>query len=317
MWLIRSEEETDERFGKHPEKRTIEELIENCVIIVDKHSGPTSHQITHWIKQIFNVKKTDHSGTLDPKVTGVLPVALENATKVMPALTHLDKEYVGIMHLHKDVPLDVLRETASQFVGKIKQVPPVRAAVKRAPRERTIYFFDILELKGRSALFHVGCEAGTYIRKLIHDMGLKIGGAHMKELRRIKVGDFTEDKAHSLLEIKDAYERWKEGKKRELKKILIPVEHAVLHLKKVFVKDTAIYPITNGAPVFVGGITRIEEGIIRGELVGIFSLKSELIALGIARMTSEEMHKRKRGIAVRTDRVIMKKGTYPDFRKVK
>ncbi|MEM5766489.1 MAG: tRNA pseudouridine synthase A [Candidatus Aenigmatarchaeota archaeon] len=65
MWLIKAEEETDERFGKRPEERTIEELIKNSVIICDKHSGPTSHQITDWIKKIFEVKKAGHAGTLE------------------------------------------------------------------------------------------------------------------------------------------------------------------------------------------------------------------------------------------------------------
>lgn len=251
-------------------------------------------------------------------MTGVLPVALQNATKVMPALMHLNKEYVGIMYLHKDMPIEIVREVSLKFVGKIKQVPPVRSAVKRVVREKTIYFFDILEKDGKNVLFHVGCEAGVYIRKLIWDMGLKIGcKAHMKELRRIKVGNFSEDDAHPLVKIKDAYEFWKEnGNEKELRKILIPVEDAVTHLKKVFVKDSAVYPITNGAPLYVGGITRIQRGIKPGELIGIFSLKGELIALAIAKMSSEEMYERKRGIAARTDRVIMKKGTYPDFRKL-
>jgi H/ACA ribonucleoprotein complex subunit 4 len=215
------------------------------------------------------------------------------------------------------VPEELLRETLTNFVGKIKQIPPLRAAVVRKPRERTIYFFDLLEMEGRDVLFHLGCEAGTYVRKLCHDVGKALGvGAHMKELRRIKVGEFSEEQAHSLLEIKDAYELWKRGNEKLLRKILISVEDAVFHVKKIFVKDSAIWPITNGAPVFVGGITRIQKGIQKGELIAIFSLKNELIALGIAKMRSKEMFERKRGVAVRTDRVIMKKGTYPDFRKL-
>ena len=312
MWLIKSEEETDERFGKWPEQRSIEERIENSILIVDKHAGPTSHQITFWIKQIFGVKKAGHAGTLDPKVTGVLLVALQNATKIMPALMGLDKEYVGIMHLHKEVPEEILRDAVKKFIGKIRQIPPKKAAVARREREKMVYFFDILEIEGRNVLFHVGCEAGTYIRKLCDDIGksLKVG-AHMAELRRIKVGNFGEEKANSLVKIKDAYENWKEGEENELKKILINVEDAIAHVKKVFVKDTAIYSITNGAPLYVGGITRIQKGILPGELIAIFSLKNELVALAIAKMSSEEMFKAKRGVAARTDRVIMKKGTYP------
>ena len=87
MWLIKSEEETDPEYGKSPNQRTLKELINSAVIIADKHSGPTSHQVTAWVRDIFNVKNCGHSGTLDPSVTGVLPVALENATKTMPVLT--------------------------------------------------------------------------------------------------------------------------------------------------------------------------------------------------------------------------------------
>jgi len=312
MWLVKSEEEANPEYGKRPEDRTIEEQIKNSVIIVDKHSGPTSTQITEWIKSIFKVKKVGHSGTLDPKVTGVLPVAMENATKAMPVLMGLDKEYVGVMHIHKEVPEEVLREAVAKFTGKIKQLPPVKSAVVRKEREREIYFFDILEIEGKDVLFKVGCEAGTYVRKLCHDLGEALNvGAHMTELRRVKVGNFTENQTHSLLEIKDAYEFWKEGKEKSLKEILIPVEHAILHVKKVFVSDSVIDPICHGSPLYVPGITRIQEGIEKGEVVAIYSLKDELIALGTASMTSEEMFKAEKGTAVKTDRVFIEIGIYP------
>jgi len=315
MWLIKAEEETDEAYGKRPDERSVEEQIVNSVVIVDKHAGPTSHQITAWVKDIFGVKKAGHAGTLDPAVTGVLPVALANATKAMPVLMGLDKEYVGVMHLHKEVDEQKLRKAATRFVGKIKQVPPVKAAVARRERVREIYFFDILELQDKDVLFRVGCQAGTYIRKLCHDFGRALGtGAHMTELRRVKAGNFTEQQSHSLLEIKDAYEFWRDGDASKLKEILIPIEHAILHVKRVFVKDSAISAICNGSPLYASGITRIQTGIRKGETVAIYSLKEELIALGIAKMTSEEMHKAKRGTAVRTDRVFMSRGTYPEIK---
>jgi len=314
MWLIKSEEETDPRHGKSPKDRTMEELIKSSVIILDKQPGPTSHQISFWVKEIFNLKKVAHTGTLDPAVTGVLPILLENSVKAAPVMMGIDKEYVGVMHLHKEVPEDILKETILNFIGKIIQVPPVKSAVARRPREREIYFFDILDIEGKDILFKVGCEAGTYIRKLIHDLGQRLQvGAHMSELRRTKVGNFNEENSHSLLEVKDAYEFWKDGDEKPLREILIPIEYAILHVKRVFVKDSAIDAITNGAPVYPTGIVRIQEGIIRGETVVVYSLKEELIALGIAKMTSEEMFSKKKGNAIRTDRVLMAKGTYPKF----
>ncbi len=315
MWLIKVEDEdTNPNYGKRPEDRSIEEAIQNSVVIVDKHSGPTSHQVTGWLKEMFGVKKAGHAGTLDPKVTGVLPVALANAVKAISVLMGLDKEYVGVMHLHKDMDIDILRKTiAEKFVGEIVQIPPKKAAVARRPRKKKIYFFDILEKDGKDVLFHVKCEAGTYIRKLVWDLGKTLGiGAHMTELRRIKVGNFSEDQAYSLVRIRDAYEIWKEsGEEKLLREILIPVEYAILHVKRVFVKDSAIHNIANGAPVYISGLVRIQKGIVPGETIAIFSLKNELIALGIAKMSSEEMFKRKRGLAIRTDRVFISKDVYP------
>lgn len=313
MWLVKSEENTNPNFGKSPNERTIEELIDSSIIIVDKHAGPTSHQITAWMREIFDVKNGGHSGTLDPNVTGVLPVALQNATKVMSALTGLRKEYVGVMHLHKEVPEDVVKDAINEkFIGKIRQRPPVKSAVARVERGREIYFFDILEVEGKDVLFKVVCEAGTYIRKLIHDLGQKLGvGAHMSELRRTKVGDFTEEQAHSLVEVKDTFEFWKENNdETNLRKILIPVEDAIANVKRISIKDSAAENICNGAPLYVNGVSRIQEGIVEGEVIGIFSLKGELIALGIARMNSEETVKRKKGMVARTDRVLMRKGVY-------
>ena len=314
-WLVKSESETDESYGKRPSERSIEELIGSCVVVVDKHSGPTSHQVTAWVGGIFDAGKTGHAGTLDPAVTGVLPVALGDATKAMPVLMGIDKEYVGVMRLHKKVDEQALRKTVVGFVGKIKQTPPVKSAVARKPREREIYFFDVAEISedGRNVLFHVRCEAGTYIRKLCHDVGAEMGvGAHMTELRRTKAGNFTEDQAVPLVEIKDAYEFWKEnGDENALRKLLIPTEYAILHVKRIFVKDSAVDAITHGSPLYAAGAARVQKGIVRGDTVAVYTLKDELVALGISRKTSDEIVKAKRGVVVRTDRVFMERGVYP------
>lgn len=314
-WLYKHEAETDERFGKRPNDRTIEELVSSCVINVDKHSGPTSHQVTAWAAKILEEKKSGHAGTLDPAVTGVLPIALGNATKAMPVLMGIDKEYIGVLRLHKEVPEGLLREAFSKFVGTITQTPPIKSAVSRRPRDRDIYQLDILEISDdrRDVLFHTRCQAGTYIRKLCHDIGQALGvGGHMTELRRIRAGNFHEKDAVPLVDIKDAHVFWKEdGEQKALRKILTPVEYAILHVKRVFIKDSTIHAITNGAPLYAAGISRIQKGIVRGETIAMYSLKDELVALGISKMTSEEMLNAKRGTAARTDRVLIDKGVYP------
>src|SRR3989344_2057146 len=163
----------------------LQKLLNFSIINIDKPSGPTSFSVSNFIKTSLNLNKTSHFGTLDPQVTGVLPVALGKACRLNETFMHRDKEYVGIMRIHQDVSLDILKEKINNFIGKITQLPPVRSRVKRAPREREVKSFDILEKKGKDILFKTKVQAGTYIRKLIHDIGLQIGGAHMLELRRV------------------------------------------------------------------------------------------------------------------------------------
>ncbi len=218
------------------------------------------------------------------------------------------------MKLHGDVPREKLEEVFSEFVGKIYQKPPLRSSVKRVVRVKTIYYLKILEVSGRYVLFRVGCEAGTYIRKLCHDIGEVLGvGAHMKELRRTRVGPLKEDETLvTLHDVLDAYKFWiEEGDERWIRKVIMPMERAIEHIPKVVIRDTAVDAICNGATLAVPGILRIETGIKRGDLVAIMTQKGELVALGKALMTSEEMYERERGLAVKPVRVIMERGTYP------
>ena len=312
-FLTKSEEISNLKYGSYPGSRSIEELIKNGLVILDKWSGPTSHDVSATIKKIFNLKKTAHSGTLDPKVTGILPITLENACKVMPALQKLDKEYVGIMHLHQDVSDDELTRVIKRFVGKITQKPPVRSAVARKERTRKIYSFRLLDRKSNDIAFQVTCEAGTYIRKLVDSIGKQVGGAHMKELRRIRVGRFDESLAVRAQDLADAYHYWKENKDESLRDFILPVEAAVEHLSHVIIKDSAVHAVVNGSPLYTGGISRIQKNIKFGDLIAILSLKGELIALAKAVMTSEAMLKKK-GLAAKTDRVIMSKGIYPKMK---
>lgn len=249
----------------------------------------------------------------NPRVTGVLVIALQNATKIMPALMGLDKEYVALMQLHTNVSNSELRETVTSYTGEIIQKPPKKSSVKRVEREREIYEMEILERENKNVLLRIKCEAGTYIRKLVHDMGQLIGGAHLKELRRTSTGSFTEDMTIKLQDLKDSYVFWKENSiETELRKMILPVEAGVEHLKKVLIKDTAIDAVTHGAPLGAGGISKVEKGIKKGTLVGLMSLKGELVALGEANLTSEEMIGKKKGMAVSLKRVVMDKHVYPE-----
>ncbi|MEM0473707.1 MAG: RNA-guided pseudouridylation complex pseudouridine synthase subunit Cbf5, partial [Zestosphaera sp.] len=109
-------------------------------------------------------------------------------------LMQSSKEYVAVMQLHKEVTAETLKEVVSLFKGKIYQKPPVRSSVKRTLRVREVLDIEVLEYEYPYVLLRVSCEHGTYVRKLIHDMGDILGiGAHMRELRRIRAGPFKED----------------------------------------------------------------------------------------------------------------------------
>ncbi|MBI5061345.1 MAG: RNA-guided pseudouridylation complex pseudouridine synthase subunit Cbf5 [Candidatus Aenigmarchaeota archaeon] len=230
----------------------------------------------------------------NPGVSGVLPICLEDACKAIPALQGLDKKYVGVMRLHKDVDDITLHAAVKKFIGVIKQKPPVKSAVARKEREREVYSMEILDRKGRDVCVSVHCQAGTYIRKLFDDIGRLIGGAHMKELRRVAVGNFTENDAHKIQDVAQAYSAWKNGSE-EIRKIVLPIERAVVHLKKITVKESAVRSVANGSPVYVNGVAKMDSGISKDELIAVFS-GDELIAL--ARFAGEK------GMVAKTDRVI-------------
>ncbi|NCS71489.1 MAG: RNA-guided pseudouridylation complex pseudouridine synthase subunit Cbf5, partial [Candidatus Aenigmarchaeota archaeon] len=168
--------------------RPIEELIRFTVININKPSGPLSKYIDEKIGKIFQAKKIGHAGTIDPKASGVLVIALNEAVKILKILMKADKEYEGIMHLHNDIEKEKIEQAIKKkFIGKITQIPPVHSRVARKPRQRQVYSFDILEKNGKDVSFRIKVEAGTYIRKICFDLGQELGvGAHMKFLKRTK-----------------------------------------------------------------------------------------------------------------------------------
>ncbi len=156
---------------KHKGRYTIKdiklnELLEFGIINLDKPSNYTSFQAAEIAAKLLGVGKFSHFGTLDPKVTGVLPVALNRACKLTGWFMKKNKTYVGVMKIHKPIDEIRLRQEMNKFVGKIMQMPPIKSRVKRQEREREIYSWEILEKEGRDVLFKVECEAGTYVRKL-------------------------------------------------------------------------------------------------------------------------------------------------------
>jgi len=312
--IVKVETSPDERYGCPPGERDLATHLRLGIVNLDKPAGPTSHEVASWVKSILGAEKSGHGGTLDPGVTGVLPVALDDATKAVQALLPSGKEYIALMRVHGDVKPSVLKQTIEEFQGDILQKPPVRSAVRRRVRKRTIYYLHLLEFKGREVLLQVGCEAGTYIRKLCHDMGVALMcGAHMAELRRTRAGPFVEGESQvTLHDLLDAYVFWKEdGREDLLRKAVLPVEHAVGNLPKLTILDTAVSAVAHGAPLALPGVANLQTGIAENDLVALMSLKGELVAIGKATMDSDRMAQGRKGICVKIERVFISRSAYP------
>ena len=247
-----------------------------------------------------------------------MPLAINSATKALAELLVGGKEYIALMHVHKDFELDDLNKTLKQFTGVISQLPPVRSNVKRQYRDREIYYLDVLEIEGNDVLFKVGVQSGTYIRKLISDIGEKLGtGAHMIELRRTKVSTLSEKSGLvTLQDLDDAvYFHQNEKDDRLLKKCIQNIEDALDFMPKVIVSDEAVDTVAHGSPVAVPGIVKMNN-FEKNDRVFISTLKGELIALGNAVMTPTEIMHAKGGIAIKNDSVVMRIGTYPVYKKI-
>ncbi|MFX0007291.1 MAG: RNA-guided pseudouridylation complex pseudouridine synthase subunit Cbf5 [Promethearchaeota archaeon] len=318
--LIKSQDNTHPNYGCEPEKRSIQSLLDYGVINLDKPSGPTSHEVVSWVRKILNISNAGHGGTLDPKVTGILPCALGNATRALSALLNAGKEYFGVMYLHNPEKKQRIEKIFKLFTGKIYQRPPLKSSVVRRLRIREIYYSKVIEVDNNHILFRIGCEAGTYVRKFCFDLGEALcSGAHMLELRRTRVGNFKEtDNLISLQNLKDAYTIYQiEGNEYYLRKIIFPMERMVSHLPKIYVRDTAVDALCHGADLASAGICYIDARIKKNMLVAFMTLKKELIGFGTALKDAMEMFKAKSGILAKTNKIFMKRGIYPHWKEKK
>lgn len=218
------------------------------------------------------------------------------------------------MKLHSQVTEDKVKNVLEEFQGTIYQRPPVRSSVKRRLRTRRIYYIDFFEMEGRNVLFKVGCEAGTYIRKLCYDVGEVLGcGAHMQELRRTRVGPFVEDKSLvTLHDISFLYSQWQETKDESmLRKFVYPMEKALELMPKLYVRDSAVDALCHGAHLAAPGVLSLDEGIRIEDDVAVFTQKGEAVTLSKAVVSSENILKMDHGFVAKTQRVLMPRGLYP------
>jgi len=282
----------------------------NGFLIIDKPAGITSHDVVAIVRRILKQKKVGHTGTLDPFATGVLPVALGDATKIIPYLDESVKEYRAIMRLgistdSQDLTGKIVQqkdegsiteahvlEAFAAVTGSISQVPPMFSAVKqggvplyklarlgeeveRTPRQIIIHSISLNHFQLPFVTFTVRCSRGTYVRTLANDLGDSLGcGAHLVELRRTRSGSFTEDMARTLECLQTLFD---EG---QLAGILISPLQALAHLPTVTLTETGVKNVGFGrSPSGADFETYPEKGIQEGQTVCLVH-GDKLLAIG-------------------------------------
>ena len=304
--------------GHTPLRRPLAEHLRYGCVNLDKPANPSSHEVVAWIKRILRVDKTGHSGTLDPKVTGNLIVCLERATRLVKAQQGAGKEYVCVARLHGKVAggaADVSR-ALQRLTGALFQRPPLISAVKRQLRVRTVYTSKLIEYDDdrHLAVFHVSCEAGTYIRTLCVHLGLLLGvGGHMQELRRVRSGIMGErDNMVTMHDLLDA--QWLMDSSKDeayLRRTVMPLEVLLTNYKRIVVKDSAVNALCYGAKLMIPGLLRFQDGLESGDECVLITTKGEAVAMGIAEMNAASMASCDHGCVARVKRVIMDRDVYP------
>lgn len=309
-----SESVTDDRYGHYLYERPIHILFDYGLILIDKPSGPTSHEVASWVKKILNIEKSGHSGTLDPGATGLLPMGLGESTKALSILLLGPKEYYTIARIHSNFDKYILEKVLLEFHGEIYQRPPQRSSVKRMTRIRKIHEIEYVEGNDKLILLRILCQAGTYIRKLIYDIGEILGsGATMVELRRTRVSHFFErDGLIKLHDLYNAFHLYNEKNDEEnLRKVIKPIEICFKDLPTVVIRDTAVDALCHGAQLAIPGISELSPSIQKDDLVAIYTLKGEIVGLAQSLMNINEIVSNKNGISFTMNRLIMKPNTYP------
>lgn len=263
-----------------PSERSPAELLEFGVVNLDKPPGPSAHQVAAWVRDLCEVEQAAHAGTLDPKVTGCLPMLTGSATRLSQVFLEGSKEYVSVLELHETAPADI-ESVVAEFEAPLYQKPPRKSAVSRKLRVREIYDLDVLEVQDRKALLRIRCESGTYIRKLCHDIGLALGtGAHMGHLRRTATDPFDDTDLVTLHDLSDALARWREADEDDwLREIVRPAEAALAHLPSVTIAPNAAEQVAQGAQVYAPGVIEAEEAE-QDQLVACHTPNGAAVCLG-------------------------------------
>ncbi len=276
------------------------------VLVINKHAGPTSHDIVNKIRRLYGTKKVGHTGTLDPMEEGVLVVLIGRAAKAAEYLATDSKKYRATLRLGletdtQDVTGEVMKtfdgelpsaetvaEACREFVGKISQVPPMYSALKvggkklldlarqgitveRQARPVEIFSLDCKPINERDYTLDVHCSGGTYIRTLCADIGEKLScGGVMATLCRTETGGFPIEKSHTVEQLEDMTEK-------ERFSLLIPAEALFASLGEVRLPAFYEKLCRSGCEIYQ---KKIKTDFALGERVRICGEKGDFFALG-------------------------------------
>ena len=282
------------------------------VLVVDKPTGVTSHDVVQQLRRILGTRRIGHTGTLDPAASGVLLACVGKGTKVARFLAGHDKEYQAVVKLgatsdtydaegeiresreKSRVSPERIRTAVDSFKGEIWQLPPLHSAIKhkgkrlyqyarerkevtRTKRRVKIKDISITEMKQPYLELKVSCSKGTYVRSLAHDLGQKLGcGAYLFSLRRTRVGPFKLKDALVLETIADL------ERESKINQVLISIERALAHLPSVTVREESVAKVRNGDRLVSSSVFSADQNIRAGQTVSLKDGRGEIIALGRA-----------------------------------
>jgi tRNA pseudouridine55 synthase len=274
----------------------------NGVIVVDKPSGWTSHDVVAKMRNLLGERSIGHLGTLDPMATGVLPLVIGKMTRLCRFYEHSEKAYEGTIRLgfatdtydaegdaagppqKVKVTLEEIRVSALDFVGKLQQVPPPFSAkkIKGVPAyklarkkqdvelkavEVEVKEFTILGLQGDLAAFRSRVSSGTYVRSLAHELGQKLGcGAHLSSLRRTSVAEFLIEDAHTLEQVADAVSHTR------LEELMVHPRRVLPEIPSVTADEETVGRIRHGRAINLAEFSK-------SKWVKVFAGQSDLICL--------------------------------------
>nr|WP_276938253.1 tRNA pseudouridine(55) synthase TruB [Helcococcus sueciensis] len=285
------------------------------ILVINKSENMTSHDVVAILRKKLNMKRIGHTGTLDPMATGVIPICIGNSTRISEYIMNQGKSYIAtlkfgestttydsegeITNISDNVSFtsDEINKVLKTFLGDISQTPPIYSAIKVngkklyeyardnekieiKSRKVTVYDIKLLEIKNEFAKIYINCSKGTYIRSIIHDLGIKLNSyAHMTELIRTRVGHFDLENSIDISKI-DSYSL------EDLENSLISINDALYNFESIEVTKIIRDRLVNGQRINIKDLINIKipkdeeiKIISENEFIGIAKINNNILKM--------------------------------------